>query len=903
MAEKIRVVDPDTLYPFIQLFRGAGKIVVDEHIEKQVQDPDFLRSEIEKAAESGARYYYTLYDKWFMYQTFDDPNFKPHPRDRKHWPGDEIYFKYCESVYKICKEFGLKFGTECLRTMDLAVGFWKQHPQDCGGFWSLGEAEINPDGSFELRCPNPGRMEGNPGESPLYYERIVGIFAFREEKIDTEDFYKWRVQDVRDISREVEYTVKAGEADLGNTGVLPPQKDLPARAGEIEISGKWKKPVPFYKVYAIAFLRAGEFDYADSRGLKWAKKLVDEFDRRGVKMNVFYQDEPHIWWHWGNWGKYPDGVELPRIVYMTDKFARRFRKKWKTDFAKNILTLLPSPSKEGRFTGSSVNSLLFRARYYDMLQDLFVKFNIELREYAEKKWGNAALIGHDTWCNTIGDHCAARELRVGSLASWKYRKWWKNGGRSDHGESGHVEFDYYGQALATSWSKGAKPEWGYYGYWSLRQEGRQAGDCISDIESAFGLASRFNQLLIPVRGISTRKSKILSIFPECFAFHYPMHQWYTATGYADWLTDLELAGRAKIRNGKIEWNENIYDVLIVQYVPVLRKESFKKIRELVNSGGTVIWLGPPVLRYFDGKDAGKDFETLAGASTAVNDLTEAKNCAGRKVKFLGEFSGLGEVAIEDCGRLHYWIDFGQTQPVREVGYRSLVFPLRRARAREVAEVEGKTVATLMQQRGRIIYLGFCPSFEIIYKILERLGFIPEVVKLSHDTGFFITEFANGAIFITRHLWNNLDPEKRDLKIDLKIYGRNVKYEGNRILSYLLDKKGRLIGFAGLGCTGIRIGSRQYTFSDTPENFGFGPVEQTGSRNAFLLRIYRIKGEKKPARISLPVDTTSWKTPVLIIDREKNGEGEVVCKLPKAESVVVEIPAEDTGADIFIADVG
>ena len=914
MADKIRVVEPDTLYPFIQLFRGAGKIVVDEHVEKQVADPNFLRPEIEKAAKDGARYYYTLYDKWFMYQTFDDPNFKPSPKDRRHWPGDEMYYKYHESVYKICKELNLKFGTECLRTMDLGVGYWKKYPKDCGGFWSLGEAQVSADGSFEIKCPNPGRMESNPGESPMYFDGIKGVFAFKEDKIETDDFYKWQVKDVRDISGEVEYAVKVGEAEVKQTGVLPPTESDYAKAssdmaaaqpaGEVALKGKWKKPVAGYKLYAIAFLRAGDLDYADPKGINWAKSLVDEFNRRGVKMNVFYQDEPHVWWHWGNWGKYTEGLGLPRIAYMTDKFAEMLRAKWKTDFAANILALLPSPSNEGRFIGTSVDSLLFRARYYNMLQDLFVKFSIDLRKHAESKWGEAALIGHDTWCNTIGDAAAARELRVGSLASWKYRKWWKNGGRSDHGESGHVEFDYYGESLATSWSKGAKPEWGYYGFWVLKPEGKPAGDSISDIEAAFGLSSRYSHQLIPVRGISTRKSKILSIFPENFAFHYPMHQWYTATGYAEWLTDMELSWYSETTGGKIIYCGNRYDALIVQYAPLISKEAFARIKSFIGTGGTVIWLGPPPLRYYEGGNAKKDFENLIGAQVLSDDLTSAVSCAGKKVDFIEELMHIGSMGIEDCGRMHYWIDFGQTEPVREVGYRSLVFPVRPKTAAEVAKVSGMDVGTVAQAgKGRIIYLGFCPSFEILYRVLEKYGLAPEVVKISHDTDFFVTEFENGAVTITRHLLGRLDPAKRDLKFDMNILGHDVKYEGQRVMSYLLDKNYRLDGFMGIGCKEVNIGGRSYFFASEPRSFGFGPVPGAKNRKTYLLRIFKPGDHKEKFGLTLPIDVSSWKKPVLIADTEKNGEGEVRTELAKAGSVHLEIQAADAHADLFITDIG
>ncbi|RLG43330.1 MAG: hypothetical protein DRN78_01920, partial [Thermoproteota archaeon] len=587
-------------YPFYRPYsNAASKIVFNEDIREALKDDSSIRSEIQEYKKRGVKLFFTLYDKWFLYARFDQPDFKPRPVDREFWPGTEEYNEFIYKLYKICEELGINYGCEAFRTMDLSVPYARENPAESGGFWSYGESIVKPDGSFEIECPNPGRMESNPGECDLKFEKVKYIFAFKEEKVQTHDFYQWKVTETRNITSEVSF-----ETEVNDEGKI------------VKIKGLWKNGGPEWRVYAIVELKAQEFDYAIDAGLIWAKKLVDKYESMGIKLKAIYQDEPHIWWDWGNWKKYGEGLNLPDMIYVTDALVEKFYKMYGMTFEDKIFVFFPRrelKEAKGRFFESPEKTLLFKAYYFELLEDLYLRFNVELKKYAEQKWGEIDLIGHDTWCNTIGDDCAQREIRVGSFDSWKFRRrWWGSGGRSDFGESGHIEFDYYGFSLATSFSKGCKPEWGYYGYWSLRDIGKKMREVIADIEATFGLESMHKWILKPVQGMATRKTELLCIFPKYFPYYYPMHQWYTAMHITDYVTDEEFSEYAEILEDKIEINDYVYNALIVQYTPIIFKETFEKIKKFVSNGGTAILLGPPILLYHDGGQAKKDFEDLLG---------------------------------------------------------------------------------------------------------------------------------------------------------------------------------------------------------------------------------------------------------------------------------------------------
>jgi len=146
--------------------------VVDENVREVLRDDSLIRSEIQKYKEKGVKLFFTLYDKWFLYASFDQLDFKPRPVDRELWPGIKEYDNFLFKLYSLCKEVGINYGCEAFRTMDLSVPFARENPTKIGSFWSFGESIIKKDGSFEIKCPNPGRMEGNPGESDMKFEKV-----------------------------------------------------------------------------------------------------------------------------------------------------------------------------------------------------------------------------------------------------------------------------------------------------------------------------------------------------------------------------------------------------------------------------------------------------------------------------------------------------------------------------------------------------------------------------------------------------------------------------------------------------------------------------------------------------------------------------------------------------------
>jgi hypothetical protein len=881
-------------YPFYRPYwKSAYKILFNEDFKEILRDDSSIRSLIRKYKDEGISLFFTLYDKWFLYASFDQPNFKPRPVDREFWPGEEEYDRVIYRIFKACEENGISYGCEAFRTMDLSVPFTRKNPAESGGFWSFGESSINVDGSFEIECPNPGRMESNPGESDLRFEKVKYVFAFKEESVKSNDFYRWKVTEVRNVTEEV---------------LLKEIKTDDERK-VVKIKGLWKNGDPRWNIYAIVELKAQEFDYARDEGLTWVKKLIDKYDEMGVRLKAFYEDEPHIWWDWGNWKKYGEGINLPDMIYVTDALAEVFYRTYNISLEDKIFIFFPrrkDGKAEGRFLETVEKTLLIKAYYFELLEDLYLRYIAEIRDYAEKKWGEIECIGHNTWCNTIGDDCAQREIRVGSFDSWKFRRrFWKNGGRSDFGESGHIELDYYGFALATSFSKGGKPEWGYYGYWSLNEIGKKLRESIADIEASFGLESEFTWILKPVQGMATRKTTLLSIFPKYFPYYYPMHQWYSALYITDYVTDEEFSEYAKIEHNKIEINNYTYDTLIVQFVPIIFKRSFEKIKEFLLNGGTVIFIGPPVLLYHDGTSAKRDFESLLGIKT-IDTMLECNDARGEKIEFMGALSGIGEYNVEDCSRCHYWIDktgvgFLQELPseaTKEVGYRSLVYPFeveQSSESEKVAKIDDKLVGVLrkINEKGICIYLAFCPPVDAIERILVQLGKLSVYQKISRETDYLVHEFPNGSITLTRHLKGHLNPEDRKLVFDLNLGDHKISYEGEHVVAFKISRSQELECFAGINCKRMVVDGREFISCNEPKTFAFAKIDSPYYSRAYILRFKSI-GEYR-----LPININDWRRPVLAMG--KGEEAEILKELSPMEVLELYIDGKTINKDLYLLD--
>jgi len=597
------------------------------------------------------------------------------------------------------------------------------------------------------------------------------------------------------------------------------------------------------------------------------------------------------------------------MIYMTDALAESFRKTYDISLEDKIFIFFPKRmdgKAEGRFIDTVEKTLLIKAYYFEMLEGLYLRYNEEIRKHAERKWGDIELIGHNTWCNTIGDDCAQREIRVGSFDSWKFRKrFWKNGGRSDFGESGHVEFDYYGFALTTSFSKGCEPEWGYYGYWSLNEVGKKLAESIADIEGAFGLESRFTWILKPVQGMATRKTSILCIFPKYFPYYYPMHQWYSALHFVDYVTDEEFSESAEVEHDKIKINGYVYDTLIVQFTPVIFKRTFEKIRDLLLGGGVVIFIGPPPLLYHDGSSAKEDFESLLGVKV-MSTMLECVDARGKRIKFMGSLSEIGECDIEDCSRSHYWIDktgvgFLQELPseiTKEVGYRSLVYPFEIGESdgiEEIAKVDNKLVGGIKKINGKgiCLYLAFCPSINIIERILDHLGKLSIYQKFSKESGHLIHEFPNGSITITKHLKGHLNPEDRKLIFDFNFGRFKISYEGEHVVAFKISESQDLEGFAGVNCRKVALNDKDIIFFDEPKTFSFARVSSPFYSRLYILRF------RSPGKYNIPINISDWKRPVLAVGKDEKAD--IIEELSPMKSLEIYVNEKMINKDIYLLD--
>jgi hypothetical protein len=188
--------------------------------------------------------------------------------------------------------------------------------------------------------------------------------------------------------------------------------------------------------------------------------------------------------------------------------------------------------------------------------------------------------------------------------------------------------------------------------------------------------------------------------------------------------------------------------------------------------------------------------------------------------------------------------------------------------------------------GQAVYLGFRPRDDQAastgvetrawFDILSALGAYPgddNPAALSRGGGLLACAFPNGAVAVCPHFmdypenWpggffrdeeddrrivaaNPLSDDRLALR-RLRVAGQKVSYDGRHSVAWRCDAGGRLIAFAGLGCTGIKLNGRSYRWSDQPVDIGWHPLsaEQRTERYAPLCRVW----VGSPGQVRLPLD--------------------------------------------------
>jgi len=311
-----------------------------------------------------------------------------------------------------------------------------------------------------------------------------------------------------------------------------------------------------------------------------------------------------------------------------------------------------------------------------------------------------------------------------------------------------------------------------------------------------------------------------------------------------------------------------FTTLVTLFEPFPSPKVLEMMRQLAESGGRVVWSGPPPVLADDGSPALAAWKDLFGVDYPPTPA-EGIMVPGKQVVFEGKLAGLTPMAV-------------LTEMLPDH-----VYPVTpRAGAQPVARVKKWCVGTHkpLEKGGSLTFLGFRPrddqsgslGYETRYwfDILSALGAYPasgrfagvndNTEHLSRTTSHLVCRFPNGTIAIAPHLrdvdecwpggWaRNREEDEKIVKgltlpsehislKDLKVHGQAVSFEGQQCIAFRADADGRLTAFCGVGCNQITINGKTTVFAEKPMPLlAWAPIEPACQTQAGAMLRIRVHG--------------------------------------------------------------
>jgi len=383
-----------------------------------------------------------------------------------------------------------------------------------------------------------------------------------------------------------------------------------------------------------------------------------------------------------------------------------------------------------------------------------------------------------------------------------------------------------------------------------------------------------------------RDVDVLMLYPlDLVAVDERFGSWMTQYGYANYITREKLLERGKVVDGAIEIAGRRFTTLVALFEPFPTDRLLEMMRELADSGGRVVWSGPPPTLTDAGRPALPAWQTLFGV-----DYTPGRNiglqAVGEQVRFEGALRDVTPQRI----LTHFQVD--RIYPV-----------VPRDKTAAVARMGQRIVGTMRARPGggSATVLGYRPrddqsqslgsETQNWFAVLSALGAYSPTGKfpgvndncehLSRTTDYLTCRFPNGAVAIARHFrtfaegWpggfarrakvDQAYMAKRTLPDDtlrldkLKVNGHEVTYQGRLAMAFRSNNAGELVAFAGADCKRITVDGRQTRFADHPlAQIAWAPVppvRRVDGGAALQVRVFgqgtiRVPRGQLPARIEL-----------------------------------------------------
>ncbi|MBQ2957159.1 MAG: hypothetical protein IJE08_11930 [Clostridia bacterium] len=807
---------------------------------------------------------------------------------RENYPDSPLTKKAYKVIHDYAAKYGMTFGASLISPLDLGGGYVKSHT-DRGYSWQMEEGAIK-DGAYSVPMRRQLQWYNNKGPIQLKVNRIMA-YAFDEKVSANGRGFVVDVNAMEDISDTCVLQADGEGYTITESGYA---------CDEMTVSGSTGTDKA--RVLIIVEYATPEQDYFAPDAFDYAKGILDDYKKDGVSFHGFYSDEMHIQFDW-DLNEHFGPTEI-KTRYVTDslieEYARLYGDEY-SDFARYMILFAYTKHEDGAFHSHMMEdgadgvykTVLFRKRYFEMLFGRVVGLSLKTKEYAEQLAGGPVMTrAHSTWqesptCDHFSEDYAfsvrnrrevcrydydkpyvwSSTIRENISACGDYFRWneFLSGAGTDHPEGGNTDRNYYAQAFACSLGALNPFEHAYCASWGSPEPVK---DRFTAVGNTYGTNEIDHAL---VHNMRHRLSDVLILYPtELNYAEERFGTWMVQYGYADYITEEKLLIHAKPSDdGFLHIKDRKYRAVVALFEPFVDQATYSLLKRFVLSGGRLLWTGPAALRFEDGASAEQEFLEAMGLKRA-SSIGEGVQKEDAQVKFCGRFKDIADMTIR-TGLLP-----------------DHVYPIEAGDAEVIAEIDGVPVGAYAKRGlGEVCYLGFRPrddqsrsigheDVSTLFDVLMTLGaYAPDSLEAKSrpaDSRYIANVFENGSISIANHyrtfeedwygsFFRDEEEDKRLLEgrtlppfaLELKdeaFLGHTVTYDGEGCVTFRLNEKGELTGFAGSNADSITIDGRTHTFFTERAEVLFNEMEasrtEAGIKKLLIIRCDR------PGTITLPL---------------------------------------------------
>lgn len=855
--------------PWQFLLPKSGIILVSDEQLEDLQDPDkkidlsiskdpnltTLRKICEGAKAQGARTLILAFDEfWSQYRKGQGG--KP----RQLLPDTEAYIQRLHNISKTVKAYGLGFELSLLSPLEIGRGY-AEKTGESGRWVQYREGYRDAaTGNYSVSLWEQRQWTNNKGTIELQ-RTGVRVFAFKEQRVGGTSFYHVNPEAIVELKASPE--IEADESAQSTT-----------KARRLTIRGKGDTQAgALDRVLIVVSYATPEMDYFSPQALPFLQGLIEQYYAAGVPLNGLYADEMHIQQDWNYAGHHDEGQLTFR--YLTPHFAARFTELYGAefkDFEKHLVYFAYAqhsflPSLEAGLPAQHVldnsadgiqKTFLLRRRYLDLLHKTVVELFTTAKEFAEKKYGHELEArAHATWAQSptcdfwqsrgnskkyeyTPDFLWSNTIQQSAAACDDYFAWndFLTGGGNDHAEGGWSDRNYYGIALACSTGILNRTPYAYAAAWGMPDAALRRHQAVCD---AFGASA--SPWFQAVQGSQHRDTDVLMLYPlSLVACEERFGSWMTQYGYANYVTPQRLLQHGRVgADGKIEMAGRKFGTVAVLFEPLPPAELLEFLEQFANSGGKVIWSGPPCRFDLAGKSILAKWQQLFGVKNLRFGL-EGQGAGGWQIQFSGSLVKVPPQSI----LTDFLVD--------------LIYPVEPDEGVSAVAKAGQRIIGLhrsLSKGGSATFLGFRPRddqaaslgaetrtwFEILLALHAYPGSQPGATLndnpsvVSRTSPYVTCRFPNGTTTVAAHYrtheenWpggfhrdakqdeeilagNPLPPDALQLR-EFLVNGHRANFDGTLTVAFRLDANGSLVAFAGHNCRQISINGREFVFANQP----------------------------------------------------------------------------------------